>query len=126
MPPQSPPRTYAGITQLARPYNWYISMATKTPRHINMPVPVALARCSPAVPQLRPPIALPSSNNTWEQQPDVSIIYSNTRHTPLGGSRSIPSLAWGLGGLGTGYVATSKRLVLPILYQIKSPPKRVF
>ncbi|KAL6211104.1 hypothetical protein ACLB2K_016332 [Fragaria x ananassa] len=72
-----------------------------------MPVPVALARCSPAVPQLRPPIALPSPNTTWEQQPGVSIIYNDTRHTPLGGIRSVPSLAWGLGGLGIGYVATS-------------------
>ena len=76
------------------------------PRHTNMSVPVALARCSPAGPQIRPPIALPSLNNTWEQQPDVSIIYSDTRHTPLRWSRSIPSLAWGLGGLGTGYVTT--------------------
>ncbi|KAL6225287.1 hypothetical protein ACLB2K_004138 [Fragaria x ananassa] len=96
MPPQSLPRTYAGITQLARAYSWYKSKATKTPRHTNMSVPVALARCSPAVPQIRPSIALPSPNNTWEQQPDVLIIYSDTRHTPLGGSRSIPSLAWGL------------------------------
>ncbi|KAL6223166.1 hypothetical protein ACLB2K_006556 [Fragaria x ananassa] len=108
MPPKSPPRTYARIAQLTRACSWYISKATKTPRHTNMPVPVALARGSPTVPQLRPPIALPSPNNTWEQQPDVSIVYSDTQHTPLGGSRSIPSLAWGLGGLGTGYVATRR------------------
>ncbi|KAL6137033.1 hypothetical protein ACLB2K_062328 [Fragaria x ananassa] len=101
MPPQSPPRTYAGIAQLTRAYSWYISKATKTPRHTNMPVPVALARGSPAVPQLRPPIALPSPNNTWEQQPDVSIIYSDTRHTPLGGGAGpSPPLHGDLGDWG--------------------------